>query len=116
MTLGALDAALSAMPADAPVLFEDGRHPRGIGSWRGSYCEPAIDPGGTDPVTVEDVRGRLSDALNGHVFYGYKGGEYTYDADSPVNVDAWGEYTREVLIDVKARDGAAILVTKKDGE
>lgn len=119
MTLGSFDAALAAFHADALVEFDDGRFPRLLGSWRGSYCEPTIDPQGGHAPTVSAIRMWLRAALNGRTYDGWKGGAYVFSGRSPINIDPVGEYqyrgVGEVLTGVTARDGKAILVTAKEG-
>lgn len=60
--------------------------PVDCGSWRGVYAEPCI--------FVNREEGKLSDFIpyldrlvSGEVFYGYKGGEYTYKDHDDINVE-----------------------------
>lgn len=60
--------------------------PVDCGSWRGIYAEPCI--------FVEQVEGTLSEFIpyldrlvSGEAFWGYKGGQYTYDDSDDINVE-----------------------------
>ena len=69
-------------------------------SWRGSYDEVAFS---FEPlVNVKTCLERIDMAMS-QTFYGYKGGEYKYYADTPVNfeptISFWsdGEYCENMI-------------------
>ena len=68
--------------------------PFGIGepmSWRGIYNEVAFSV--QENITVQQSLDNIIKAYH-NVFYGWKGGEYTYDDDTPVNFESdAGRYT-----------------------
>ena len=89
-SIGTLTADLAAH-APGTLITCEGRAIVDIGSDRGWYDHAALILGeeGTTS-TVKDVLELLRSA-NGGVFYGYKGGEYTYSDGTPVHVTyAWG--------------------------
>lgn len=57
-------------------------------SYRGYYNHLCIEPGES---TAGELLKRLHDALNGEVFEGYKGGDYTYTRKTPVWVAEYGD-------------------------
>lgn len=59
-------------------------------SWRGSYDELAFEPVGN--TTVGEMLAEARKAL-GATYTGYKGGDYTMNADTTINVDNYGEWT-----------------------
>lgn len=80
----------------------DGMKITGYGSWRGSYDEPCIyvQEDVDECITSGDILTTINSLTNGDVFYGYKGGEYTYDVNNMLNFEptykAWtnGEYDK----------------------
>ena len=75
-------------------------------SWRGSYCEVcfSIEKAET-PVGKEELLRKANLALAG-VFYGYKGGTYTYDLDTKVNFEKSfrsytdGGYAKDKVVEI----------------
>lgn len=103
MTLGQLDAFLKTVSPTMFVRYElFGLFWQGFHSWRGRYAEPAIGwaPWGAstyDFCTVASMRKEVQEALNGQEYHGWKGGEYSYDASSPIWVDNPGDCTGTYL-------------------
>ncbi len=95
LTLGALIDALEAMPPDATVAnLADPM------SYRGYYCDLAFARSdGTRPATdlLRDCR-----AAMGEVFEGYKGGDYTMGARTPLWVSDYGTASGLRLMAVRA--------------
>lgn len=75
--------------------------PDNVFSWRGSYDEVCFSIG--ENVTVCSVKALIEKALT-EEFYGYKGGEYRFYPNTPVNFEsgnrAWtdGGYTDQWLM------------------
>lgn len=95
MNLGTLHSILNNVTGDLPVLYDDGKIPGEILSWRGRYNELTLDwndPHGLDlePPTVGSLRVVTERLIEGATLQGYKGGTYTYHADSPVWADEYG--------------------------
>lgn len=63
-------------------------------SWRGSYDEPSVEP--AHDVSVKSMLNCL-DELVTEEFYGYKGGEYRFSKWQNLHLDAYGEYSGEVI-------------------
>lgn len=106
-TLGDLIKALEEWPdkADACRFGFGGLAPLGFDSYRGYYDHLALgfQTVNTYPdPTVQDV---LNWALkaDGGVFYGYKGGEFQMDRDTPVWVANSGETSDTVIVGVCPR-------------
>ena len=92
LTLGELIAQLEKVPDKSkPVVFDNGYHLTDISSWRGSYCELALeyDNEGT-PLDVATWLQKLH-AMNGGTVYGYKGGEFPVGLLTPVWVANYGD-------------------------
>jgi hypothetical protein len=100
MTLGQLADHLEQAPGslDLPVEFRgcglDGHAPHAIDSWRGNYADLALEPAEGIRHTVNELLALLHGA-DGDEFQGYKGGTFTMNRDTPVWVDAYGEYTAD---------------------
>lgn len=88
MRLGALIEALSALPADKPIVTSDGSSPGTFMSYRGYYEDLAFDAGG-EPCTVGEFLARAKAAM-GQVFEGYKGGDFPMHAQSLLWFSGWG--------------------------
>ncbi len=89
--------ALCETHSDLEINFE----PYDCGSWRGVYAEPCVFIRKGKAV-LSDFLPHLTD-LKAGVFYGYKGGEYNYDGNDPLNFEretsSWsdGETLRNLL-------------------
>jgi hypothetical protein len=88
MTLGQLIAALEAMAPD--LVFEG---PVKARSYRGYYCDLAFD---VESTTVAESLA-LARSCMGKVFGGYKGGDFTMGANTPIWVAEWGSTGRPIL-------------------
>lgn len=119
VTLGGLLHVLEMLPDSTPVQFDDGTYPQCVGSWRGSYDEPAIEPG--DAYTdAARLRRHVADAAGGQAEYaGYKGGTYTFAPHSPINIDRHGDASDVCLAGMFLRvdqDGAKLVLCRGAGE
>lgn len=88
MTLGKLIQFLERMDPDR--LMEKGFH--NPHSYRGYYDQLAFEP--ADDVTVERMLAEAKRAL-GNTYTGWKGGEFTMDANTIVNVAPKGSCTMD---------------------
>lgn len=96
--------------------------PTDFRSWRGIYREISIgyDTGVT--LTLDDLIRDVKNAI-GHIYTGYKGGEFTMSKNTPVWVANYGEsgitdyngteYATVGIVDVKVEGEDIILVTKE---
>lgn len=112
LTLGELSEALNDADQDALVLFDDGRCPGSIYSYRGYYIDLAIDEC-DKPKMVKEWRGIATDALTS-TFVGYKGGDYPASPEKPLWRSEYGEASGVGVMashtDIEKR---FILVTKQ---
>lgn len=123
LVLGELILKLEAIEnKKLPVIFDDGKyHPVSVDSWRGSYCELAIEYSG------EGARLKLADFLKilkdtiGETFTGYKGGDYVMGKTTPVWVANYGDSSGfkrdgdkcyQAVIDVSKVENALIIETR----
>ena len=61
-----------------------------VDSWRGRYYEPAFEL--VEFTTKKQMLAVINECIGG-TFTGYKGGEYTYWSNDPVNFDEYGVYS-----------------------
>lgn len=106
MTLGQLRDALRALPPTAHVQYDRfGLYWRGLDSWRGSYAQPALGwcetPAPDGGSTVAALIAEVDRALSGCSYGGWKGGEFSFDADSPVWIDKPGTTSKTYLVAVE---------------
>ena len=95
LTLGALIAALEAMPADSTVA-----NLRDPASYRGYYSDLYFEQGeGTRQA--KDLLAECKAAM-GQVFTGYKGGDYVMGALTPLWISTYGHSSGTKLMAVHA--------------
>ncbi len=104
------------------VEFDDGTIPTNFESWRGSYCELALnykDKGVCHTPTLY----RNAFNTNGSMFVGYKGGEFIMDLDTPIHQANYGEtgakdkegnYNSKKIIGIKKEINKIIIITRID--
>lgn len=126
LTLGELILKMEGKSPEKPVVFDDGEHfPTSLSSWRGSYCELAIEYNEYDtekPMNAGDFAEKLKGAL-GKTYTGYKGGDFTMGKTTPVWVanhgnvsgfrnDKKAEYNDDTaIVDIVETDNAVVLQT-----
>ena len=104
------------------VEFDDGSIPTGFDSWRGSYCELALN---YQKEGVCDISSLYREAFNanGSIFVGYKGGDFIMDLDTPIHQANYGEtsvkyengdYIEKKVIGIKKEDNKIIIITRID--
>lgn len=83
-----------------------------LDSWRGNYSELTLDYdiNGND-ITLGQLLEKLEASIKGKIFYGYKGGEYRMNIDTPVWADQAGRYTERMIIGVEYSDDCIMLKT-----
>lgn len=106
------------------VEFDDGSIPDDFESWRGSYCELALSYK-TEGICYISTLYRKSFNANGSMYYGYKGGEFTMDLDTPIHQANYGEtgvedkdgnYNQKKVIGVRKENNKLIIVTRIDND
>lgn len=104
---------------DLPVVFDVGKyHPTYVDSWRGSYCELAInyETKGKPPSVLRLIN-ILKDAI-GVTFVGYKGGDFLMGKTTPIWVANYGESMgfREdkdtAIVDVREEPTVVVIITE----
>jgi len=74
-------------------------------SYRGSYdyfyLETFQYDGGNEETTVGELLNYLEEEVLGHVFTGYKGGDYTMVADTPIFLSTYGTSSGHVFLGAK---------------
>ena len=112
MTIGEFIDRLERAPVDYHVVFDFGRlAPTRIKSWRGIYAEAAIGYAEAGPPTVRELLLELYGSVDGRTYRGYKGGEYSFDRNTPLHVDNYGEYSHTEIADVRIGNYDVMLVT-----
>lgn len=119
MTIDELISLLKTAKPDVRVYFSFCKCiPDGIGSWRGSYDEPALGwapsgySGEVDSYpTVKSLIEDLEDAINGVAFSGWKGGEYCYHGHETLHIDNDGDCTNTEISRVEIKDWEVIIHT-----
>jgi hypothetical protein len=127
LTLGELILKLEAIQNKKKPIWYDFWEkilPGGVGSWRGSYNEFAIEYGISDiECLVENLLLKLKDSV-GKTFEGYKGGDFTMGRTTPVWVANYGEsavskykedkrWVTVGIIGITEKDDKVIIDTKE---
>ena len=104
------------------VEFDDGSIPTGFGSWRGSYCELALNYQKEGMCHISSLYREAFNA-NGSIFVGYKGGDFIMDLDTPIHQANYGKtsveyengvYIAKKVIGIKKDDNKIIIITRID--
>lgn len=93
------------------VVYDFGyMRPSDIASWRGSYQELALNYISDGEIRIREFLEMLKSAIGKH-YYGYKGGSYLMDEDTPVWVSNWGESCNTAVVDVIDVGYKIVIVT-----
>lgn len=113
LTLGKLITALEGVNGDLRVVFDlmDPCSPSEPISYRGYYSDLSFPPS-DDPVMASDVLKWARDA-NGNTFEGYKGGDFTMGAKTPLWASPYGSANGIAIVDVKVIGDRVVLITKQ---
>ena len=104
------------------VEFDDGSIPDDFQSWRGSYCELALNYK-KEGVCHAPTLYRKSFNANNSIFVGYKGGDFIMDLDTPIHqanygevgvTDKKGNYNSKKIIGIKEDNNKIIIITRVD--
>ena len=109
LTLGGLIAALKSHPADIPVRFD---HGAGVGtahSDRGYYSDLAFSD--AEEIGAAGDLLKEGEAAIGKTYKGYKGGDYTMTAKTPLWNAPYG-CTGVAIMAVELNAGELVLTTK----
>lgn len=113
MTLGRLIKAAENAPQDGVVRFADGGYPGSEDSYRGYYSDLSFGQSET-PVTVADFLKQARGAL-GETYYGYKGGNYTMTAETPVWRAEYGSCGDAIVL-AQVMDGDLVLFCRPEDD
>lgn len=112
LTLGDLIEQLKVADPSHLVVYDfDGASPSSPDSYRGYYCDLSFSPSYT-AITVTELLKEASDAV-GHEFMGYKGGDYTMDADTPLWASPYGSANGRAIMGIETIDSRVVLTTKQ---
>lgn len=103
------------------VEFDNGKIPTEFSSWRGSYCELALEYKDEGICYVFDLY-RKAYNTNGSIFVGYKGGDFEMDLNTPIHQANYGEcgvkindeYNEYKIIGIKEENDKIIIITRID--
>lgn len=96
-----------------PVKFDFGENVGELDSWRGVYSELTLNPANNyKPKLLGDFIVDLKASIRGKKFYGYKGGEYYMNIDTPVWADPSGTYAGRMITNVIDKKTHIELITE----
>jgi hypothetical protein len=116
--LGSLIKDLKNIQPDLIVEIDDGTFPSSpiFHSWRGSYYELGMEfSNNNENITVNDLLEK-AELVNGKYLFGYKGGEFLMDLETPIHIANYGSCGNTKLIGVYEDNGKAILKTRIEDE
>ena len=101
------------------VEFDNGKIPTQFSSWRGSYCELALEYKDEGICFADSLYINAFNA-NGSIFEGYKGGNFEMDLNTPIHQANYGdvgvkinnEYNECKIIGIKEENGKVIIITR----
>lgn len=101
------------------VEFDNGKIPTQFSSWRGSYCELALEYEEDRVCYAHDLYREAYNA-NGSIFVGYKGGNFEMDLNTPIHQANYGEcgakinneYNEYKIVGIKEENGKVIIITR----
>lgn len=108
MTLGQIIVELEDLPQSAHVRFDDGTPVGRFASYRGFYDQLALGTANYPP-RVWHLLAQAKLALE-DTFEGYKGGEYTYDENTPVWADDVGDYSSVGIFDIRESAQGEVVI------
>jgi len=110
-----IEYALNKGQGHIPVVFElSDVVPMDFLSWRGDYSQIAISYGISTPnntMTASKFLYMLR-SIEETPYFGFKGGEYFFNNETPVWVDNWGEDTNTALVGVMNLGSKILLETR----
>ena len=105
---------LKKMPSDRNVFFNFCHCvPTTVDSWRGIYSELALGwdmPSYDKIITVAGLIKELESAIT------QKGGDFSYNLDSPLHIDNPGKYTLTEIEDIVDVEWGVIIITNNSDD
>ncbi len=109
--LGSFIEKLKACQQDKSVQFDFyGFVPTTLGSYRGYYDHLAFGFASQGDPKVSEILAACEEAM-GKTYEGYKGGDFTMHADTPLWVGNYGESRNTAIVGVEESGWAVILNT-----
>jgi hypothetical protein len=87
--LGIFIKELKELDKEKEIILEEGVYPECLDSWRGSYCELALEYG-DKKISVGELLDKAKKALDS-TMTGYKGGDFVMDEKTPIHIANYGE-------------------------
>lgn len=88
--LGRFIKELKELDQEKLIYVEKNIGCEGLSSWRGSYCELALDYEKGKKSKVKEVLKNAKDTLD-KILTGYKGGDFVMDKNTPIHIANYGE-------------------------
>lgn len=110
LTLGGLIKVLEEVPKETNIVFSDGTNVGSEMSYRGYYSDLSFEIQ-KDIKKASDLLKQCKKALN-KKYYGYKGGDFLMDADTPLWKSEYGDCGEAIMGSV-VNNGTLVLVTRK---
>lgn len=114
MRLGELIDVLEKHQGNQSVRFSDGSYPVSFCSWRGVYRWLTLQPGNQHASVGHLLE--LAKGADGGTFYGYKGGEYIMDRESPVWADEYGACNHNAIVAWYVNDEDELILQRENIE
>lgn len=115
LSIGQVIEALDQADPSVYVWFEFGAlAPTHVMSWRGVYAEAALGFAQEPPMPAGELLRILRESIDGREFTGYKGGEFSYTADTPLWVDNYGKCSNTGIKAVSVDEYSVMLKTEHD--
>ena len=111
-TIGDLIEACENHPHFPVIFLGTSRTVGDLGSWRGSYDLPSIEP-----IPAPRIAGDIANSLRQQLtetHYGWKGGEYHYDEGDEFYVASAGSSAEYKVLKAVVENGTLVLYTKLD--
>lgn len=117
MNIKEIRKALKNVDPSCGIYFDFCRCiPTKANSWRGSYDEPAI--GWSENFGEESTVGKfleqLDELTSGKIYYGWKGGEFTYNEHHTLHIDNAGQSTETEISAITEKYGIVTIHTIKE--
>lgn len=110
LTLGGAINVLETLDPEKTILFDIGMSPSDPHSYRGYYSDLCFES--DSPRSVGEFLADLKSA-NGHIFEGYKGGDFKMDESTPLWVAPYGSCGVAMMA---IKDGDVVTIETKDVE
>ena len=88
--LGRFIKDLEKLDQEKLIYVEEGLGCDGLASWRGSYCELALEHEAGKKSNVKEVLENAKKILDS-TLTGYKGGDFLMDKNTPIHIANYGE-------------------------